>query len=107
MSAVLKVKVMALPVLLVSVRVTVYWIDTGPVSLPCTVALRLAVTASSSVRFAVAVAVEMVTLPLEGLLMVASTVSVPSSKRSSSTVTESVPVAEPSVTLMVPPLTAV
>ena len=100
-------KVMALPVLLVLLRVTVYSMDTGPVSFPCTVALRVAVALSSSRMLAVAVAEPMVTLGFDELLMVASTVSVASSRASSSTVTVMVPVVAPSATLMLPPLTAV
>ena len=103
----LKSNVMALPVLLVSLRVIVYWMLTGPVSSPFMVTLKAAVAVSSSRISPVAVAVPMVTPGCEELLMVPSTVSVASSRPSSSTVTVMVPVVAPLATLMLPPLMAV
>ena len=103
----MKSKVMGLPVPLVAVRVTVYWILTGVDSFPCVVTLSAAVAVSSSRMLAVAVAVAMVTLALEELLIVPSTVSVISRSLSSITVTVVVPVVAPSTTLMLPPETAV
>ena len=96
---------MALPVLLVAARVTVYTIFTGPVSFPWVVTLRSALmepaTLSLSVMLAVAAAVPILTFPSEGLLMVSSTVSVFSNRLSLVTGTLSVPVVLPSATLMV------
>ena len=92
---------MALPVLLVSARVIVYTILTGPVSSPWVVTLRSASIVSLSVMLAVADAVLMLMAGLDALLMVSTTVSVPSASESSVTGTDNVPVALSSATLMV------
>ena len=73
-------KVMAVPVLLVAARVTVYTILTGPVSLPWVVTLRSALmepaVLSLSVMLAVADAVLMLMAASDALLTVSAAVSV-------------------------------
>ena len=96
---------MALPVLLVVDRVTVYTIFTGPSSLPWVMTLRSVsmepAALSLSVMLAVADAVLMLMAASDALLMVSVAVSVFSKSESSVTGTDSVPIALPSATLMV------
>jgi len=94
-------KVIAANVLFTLSNVTVYTMFTGPVSFPFCVTLRLAVALSLSVIVAVALAVPIVTSPLLGFDIWAITVSVSASNNPSFvTVTVTLPVEEPTATLI-------